>query len=212
MTDTLVRTRTRRWKPWVIGVGLGALVGLGVAVAVTWQEFSGDQREVVDFGVPLAEDQPRLPADDGLDVADAPPASQVPPPDAVLVDGGWPEAAAFIAREAEAGRPTLVNIFASWCIPCRVEMPLLLEARDANPDITFLGIDHIDRREDGEAFVEELGVDFATIFDQTGDVAFTVGSRAMPTTVIFDAEGRLAGRVVGEVTETSLQRLLDEGR
>lgn len=212
MTDTLERPRARPWLPWAIGLVVVAVLGLGVGVAVTWQQFSGEQREVVDFGAVPDEGQPRLPADDGLDVADAPPAATVPPPDAVLADGGWPETAAFIAREAEAGRPTLVNIFASWCIPCRTEMPLLLEARDANPDVTFLGIDHMDRREDGERFVEELGVDFATIFDDSGDVAFTVGSRAMPTTVIFDTDGRLAGRIVGEVTETSLQRLLDEGR
>jgi cytochrome c biogenesis protein CcmG, thiol:disulfide interchange protein DsbE len=202
------RAHVRRW--WVIGAAVATVV---LVAATVLNVLGPDQdREVVDFGVPVADDQPRLPADDGLDVADAPPAAEVPPADAVLADGGWPEAAAFVAREAEAGRPTLVNIFASWCVPCRVEMPLLLEARDANPDVTFLGIDHQDRREDGEAFVEELGVDFATIYDPEGDVAFALGSRFMPTTVIFDTEGRLAGRIFGEVTASSLQRLLDEGR
>jgi hypothetical protein len=74
---------------------------------------------------------------------------------------------------------------------------MLLEARDANPDVTFLGIDHLDRLEDGEAFVEELGIDFATIHDLDGDVAFAVGGRGMPTTVVFDRDGQLAGRVSG---------------
>ncbi|NBB84507.1 MAG: redoxin domain-containing protein, partial [Alphaproteobacteria bacterium] len=66
--------------------------------------------------------------------------------------------AGFARADLTGGRPALVNIFASWCGPCRAEMPMLLEARDANPEVTFLGIDHLDRREDGEAFVEELGI------------------------------------------------------
>lgn len=172
---------------------------------------SGSDREVVDFP-PLEEDAPEVPADRGLDVADVEPPETVPPVDARLVPGGWPEAAAFVAREAEQGRPTLINIFASWCTPCRTEMPMLLEARDDNPDITFLGIDHQDPLEAGEEFVDELGIDFATIHDPDGDVAFAVGGRVMPTTVIFDAEGRLAGRVPGELTETTLENLLDQVR
>jgi len=168
--------------------------------------------EVVDFGATPGEDAPRVPADDGVDVFAVDRPEAVPPLDARLTPGGWPEAAAFIAREAEAGNPTLVNIFASWCGPCRAEMPMLLEARDDNPEVTFLGIDHLDRLEDGEAFVEEFGIDFATIHDLDGDVAFAVGGRGMPTTVVFDRDGRLAGRVVGELTETTLAQLLDEVR
>jgi thiol-disulfide isomerase/thioredoxin len=168
--------------------------------------------EVVDFGAQPPEDGPALPADSGLDASQADAPEAVPARDARLADGGWPEAAAFIAREAEDGQATLVNIFASWCGPCRAEMPMLIEASAANPDITFLGIDHMDRRADGEAFVDEFGIDFATIYDIDGDVAFAVGGRGMPTTVVFDRDGRLAGRVVGEVTPTSLEELLDEVR
>ena len=188
-----------RWLPIALLAVVAVLLGSGCSA----------NDEVVDFGAPPPDGAPSVPADHGLDATTAPTPDAVPPVDARLEPGGWPEAAAFIAREAEAGRPTLVNIFASWCIPCRTEMPLLLETRDDNPDITFLGIDHLDRFEDGQGFVDELGVDFATIFDIDGDVAAAVGARGMPTTVIFDAEGRLAGRVVGEVTATSLQQLLD---
>lgn len=185
---------------------LVVIVGAGLAAC------AGDEGEVVDFGARPGEDAPRVPADDGVDVFAVDPPSQVPPADARLAAGGWPEAAAFIAREAEGGSPTLVNIFASWCGPCRAEMPMLLAARDANPDIAFLGIDHLDRLEDGEAFVEELGVDFATIHDIDGEVAFAVGGRGMPTTVVFDRDGKLAGRVVGELTEVTLAELLDQVR
>ena len=168
--------------------------------------------EVVDFGAEPGPDVPRVPADDGVDVFAVEPPAVVPSTGDRLVPGSWPEAAAYIAAQAEAGRPTLVNIFASWCGPCRAEMPLLLEARDANPDIAFLGIDHLDRLEDGEAFVDELGIDFTTIHDIDGDVAFAVGGRGMPTTVVFDREGQLVARYVGELGETSLAELLDQVR
>lgn len=171
-----------------------------------------DGPEVVDFGIAPAEDAPRVPADGGLDVHDVEAPESVPPRDADLAEAGWPETAAWIAREAEADRPVLVNIFASWCGPCRREMPLLLDAADANPEITFLGVDHVDRFEDGRAFVDELGITFPTLYDINGDVAFAVGGRGMPTTVVFDAQGRLAGRVIGELTEASLEQLLDAVR
>jgi len=168
--------------------------------------------EVVDFGSDAAGEAVDLPDTDEVSVVDAPEPDAVPPPDARLEPGGWPEAAAFIAREAGSGNPTLVNLFASWCTPCRAEMPLLLRARDANPDITFLGIDHVDRLEDGEAFIDEFGVDMATIHDLEGDVAAAIGARAMPTTALFDRDGQLVARVVGELNETSLDQLLDEVR
>ena len=85
---------------------------------------------------------------------------------------------------------------------------MLIESAERESEVTFLGIDHMDRFEDGEAFVDEFGIEFATIHDIDGDVAFNVGGRAMPTTVVFDRDGRLAGRVFGELTPTSLEQLL----
>jgi len=163
--------------------------------------------EVVDFGAVPGSAAPSRPADLGLDARES--AGTPPAPDARLESGGWPEAAAFIVREADRGRPTLVNIFASWCGPCRAEMPLLLAAHREHPEVAFLGIDHLDRREDGEAFIDEFGIDFATIHDLDGDVAVAVGSRGMPTTVVFDTDARLVARVIGELTPRTLAELLD---
>ncbi len=143
-----------------------------------------------------------------VDDADTP--DQVPPRDAQLADGGWPETAAWIRRENADGRPVLVNIFASWCAPCRREMPLLIDAAAERDDIAFLGIDHLDQRADGERFVDEMGITFPTIYDIAGDVAGALGARGMPTTVVFDVDGRLAGHHTGELTASSLDRLLNE--
>lgn len=169
--------------------------------------------EPVTFGDVEPDESAPLPADSGLNIAEVPePTQPVPSRDAVLEDGGWEETAAWIARENAEGRPVLVNILASWCTPCRVELPLLMETADANPDVAFLGIDHMDRREDAEAFVEEMAISFPTIYDDAGDVAAAVGSRVMPTTVVFDTDGRLAARVFGELSERSLEDLLDAVR
>lgn len=134
-----------------------------------------------------------------------------PARDAMLEDGGWPEAAAWIAREAAEGRPTVVNLFASWCAPCLEEAPVLRRAAQAHPDVAFLGIDHIDRRDDGEAFVAELDIGFdAILFDVAGDVATGIDARGMPTTAFFDRDGRMVGLHTGPVTDEDMADRLRE--
>jgi thiol-disulfide isomerase/thioredoxin len=151
---------------------------------------------------------------DGDDVVDVTEVEDAQPParDAVLEDAEWPETAAWIRREVEDGRPVLMNILASWCIPCERELPLLLDAAEANPDVAFLGVDHQDQRENAEQFVEEQGITFPTVFDIGGDVAYSIGGRGMPTTAVFDTDGVMVAKHTGELTASSLQELLDEVR
>ena len=126
----------------------------------------------------------------------------------VLTDGGWDEAAAFVARNAAAGRPTVINLFASWCGPCEREMPLLNRVADEEVDTVFLGVAHLDARRDAERFVAEQQVRFTTILDLDGVVAAAVGGRGLPVTVAFDRDGVMVGRVFGELTEVSLEELI----
>lgn len=168
-------------------------------------------RPVVALAVALALLLAACASDDtpDLDVSAAPTAT-APPRDARLVDAGWPEVAAWIARENADGRPVVVNLFASWCAPCRAEAPLLRAAADAHPAVAFLGVDHQDRREEGERFLEEERLGFPTVWDWEGDVARAVGGRGMPTTAFFDHEGRLVFTYTGVLTEPLLaQRLAD---
>lgn len=178
---------------------------LVVVAALLVAACSSSNNDVIEFG----DTQTPPPAPSSFDVF-AYTNADTPAVDAVLADGGVDAAAAFIRREVANGRPTLVNIFASWCGPCRAEMPLLNETYLRYQDeIAFLGVAHLDRFEDALGFVDEFAVPFATVYDFDGDFAFAVESRGMPTTVVFDQEGQLIARVVGELTETSLMKLLN---
>lgn len=152
-----------------------------------------------------------LGGDDRVDVHDVA-AAEAPPRDADLADAGWPEAAAWIRREAGEGRPVVMNIFASWCAPCERELPLLNRTAAANPDVAFLGIDHLDQRDSAERFVAEQEVGFPTLYDVGGEVAAGVGARGMPTTAFFDADGRLVSLATGELSEQQLEARLAELR
>lgn len=134
-----------------------------------------------------------------------------PPADAALAEVEWPDAAAWIAREAANDRPVVVKLFASWCAPCRAEAEVVLAAIPEHPGVTFLGIDHEDRLEAGEAFAEETGLDtIPTLFDPFGEVARAGGATGMPSTLFFDREGVLVDVHTGPLTTEELDERLDD--
>lgn len=144
-----------------------------------------------------------------VDVAAA--ASGAAVPDGPLVDGGWPEVAAFVMANADEGRATVVNLFASWCAPCEEELPMLLERSAATPDVAWLGVASQDPRERAAPFVERLEVVWPSVLDRTATTHIELEGTAMPTTAFFDAQGQLQSVVVGildaERLETELDRI-----
>jgi len=196
-----------RRGPRRIAIAAAVLLAAGlmaVAATVTLTQRGGG---VVDFGAVPGPDQPRLLADSGLRVEGAD-VALAPPLGSVLTDGGWEQASAFVARNAAAGLPTIINLFASWCGPCEREMPLLNRVADHESGAVFLGIAHLDARGDAERFVAEQQVSFTTILDLDGAVAAAVGGRGLPVTVAFDRDGVMVGRVFGELTDASLEDLV----
>ena len=120
-------------------------------------------------------------------------------PDGVLVEGGWPEVAAFVEESAGEGKATVVNMFASWCAPCEAELPLLLEVSATTPDVRWLGVASEDRRRNAEPFVERLEVTWPSVLDLDASTHVALESVAMPTTAFFDATGALRSVVIGEL-------------
>jgi cytochrome c biogenesis protein CcmG/thiol:disulfide interchange protein DsbE len=104
-----------------------------------------------------------------------------------------------LARDDMIGRPALVNVFASWCAPCRVEHPVLSEL--ARGGIAIFGISYKDKAEDSRRFLAELGNPYARVgWDNDGRVAIEWGVYGVPETFVIDRRGRIRHRHVGAVT------------
>ena len=106
------------------------------------------------------------------------------------------------------GTPVVVNLWASWCEPCKREMPMLSQAAADQADVQFLGVDTLDSREGGEAFIAELAVTFPSLFDPDGVIRTDLGSFGLPVTVFFDADGTQVAKVDGELSQDALEEHL----
>jgi cytochrome c biogenesis protein CcmG/thiol:disulfide interchange protein DsbE len=107
------------------------------------------------------------------------------------------------------GKPVVLNFFASWCVPCRDELPLLERAsRVSGDDVSFVGVDVNDSRKGATAMLDEAGVTFPTGYDPDRSVATRYRLRGMPTTVFVDARGRVAEVAHGRLTAADLDRRL----
>ncbi len=98
-----------------------------------------------------------------------------------------------------AGKPVVVNFWASWCHPCRKEFPLLKAARakHARDGLEVIGVSYRDIASDGRAFVADQGADWAFARDPDGKLAAAYGVRAVPQTFFVDADGTIVSRVFG---------------
>lgn len=101
-----------------------------------------------------------------------------------------------------AGEVVVLNFWASWCGPCREEQPELNEAADALADlpVQFLGVNVGDSVPNAQAHEREFGIPYPSVFDPSYGYAAefgAVGPRSIPTTIMIDAEGRVAARLFG---------------
>lgn len=114
------------------------------------------------------------------------------------------------------GDVVVVNVWGSWCAPCRAEAPALQEVaeKSAKDDVQFVGINTRDQRAAALAFEETYGITYPSLFDQSGEVqlAFrdSLPPNAIPSTIVIDREGRVAARVIGPTTYSQLSELVDQ--
>lgn len=111
------------------------------------------------------------------------------------------ETPGLASADLRSGRVTVVNVFASWCAPCRVEHPMLT-ALARVPGITLVGIAYKDKVEATKAFLDELGNPFTLIgADTTGRVGIDWGVYGVPETYLVSKTGEIAWKHVGPLTE-----------
>lgn len=104
------------------------------------------------------------------------------------------------------GQVSLVNFWASWCVPCRAEMPLLVELAAAGT-VPVFGINYKDGPAEARALLAELGDPYTRIgADNDGRVAIDWGVYGLPETFVVDAEGRIAYKHVGPFNRQMLEQ------
>jgi cytochrome c biogenesis protein CcmG, thiol:disulfide interchange protein DsbE len=145
-------------------------------------------------------------------------AGEAPPAPSFSLEVLWPRAATWpvTARRGLAdgrldlrelrGRPVVINFWASWCIPCRDEAPLLnASARAHAGRVVFLGVDVQDLTSDARAFSREFDTPYVSVRDRGNGTYEDYGLTGVPETYYLDAGGRIIAHTPGAISRTTLE-------
>ncbi|MFT3803628.1 MAG: TlpA disulfide reductase family protein [Burkholderiaceae bacterium] len=112
---------------------------------------------------------------------------------------------------AYAGRPVVLNLWASWCPPCRREMPVFEQAQADFPDVAFVMVNQGESPRQASAFLAREGLTFKdALLDPSSKTQHALGAQGLPTTLFFDAEGRLIDAHLGELSRARLKQTLSQ--
>ena len=131
------------------------------------------------------------------------PAVQLPQMTLARLEGGT------LSLPALAGKPVVINLWASWCGPCRREMPLMRKAQLAHPETTFIFVNQGETPAQITAYLRSEAIVLDNIvLDARPGLARVLNSKALPTTFFFDSKGLLVERRVGELSAATLSERL----
>lgn len=172
----------------------GLIIGAGVGAAVLFG--FGDDNALIGI------------ADSGSqDGASAAPALGAPAPDFELetLSGGK------LSLEDLRGKTVLLNFWATWCGPCRVEMPAIQSRFEQHhPELEVLAINFDEPANQVQAYVQELGLTFTVLLDPGGEVQRLYRIRGYPSTYIVDEDGIIRVQHIGLMTEEQLDGFLSQ--
>ena len=175
-----------------------ASVAAGLAAVLLLAGCTGEPRATSDGPAPVEDDVL------GVDTALAPCPEQ---PEAATAGGGALPELAFdcvgggsLDLAKAPGAPTVLNLWGSWCTPCRDELPVLQEFADVAGDrVRVLGVISRDGVPQADSFAADAGITFPSAFDGEGALMAELGLNALPYTAFLDADGRLVHSELGPV-------------
>jgi len=113
-----------------------------------------------------------------------------------------------------AGRPAIINYFASWCPPCKAELPYFERAwMEHGDDIAFIFLDSIDGQRETKATIKRFIAEFpfaGPVYWDEGIFAYLFQTTSLPTTIFIDGDGRIMGGQLGMVAERTLDAIIEE--
>ncbi len=119
-----------------------------------------------------------------------------------------------IALADYAGRVVVLNVWASWCAPCRAETADLVDVARDRSDVRFLGLNVRDQEPAAEAFVRSQAVPYPSLVSQDGSLMLEfyglLNLASIPSTIVVDTEGRIAALVLGQVDAGTLRGLVTD--
>ena len=106
------------------------------------------------------------------------------------------------------GTPVVLNLWASWCTPCRAEMPAIDAAAARHPGVKFVGVAVQDDNQAAEDFARELGVTYTIGLDERDEVNALYPTFGLPVTYVISAEGVILQPIFGELEEAQLDAVI----
>lgn len=177
------------WRKWTLLIGAGLLLGLGLGLVIL-------------FGFDFVQASM-------IEKEKTPEAAQV---GALAPDFELQNIQGETVRLSEyRGKPVLVNFWATWCAPCKLEMPNFQKYYARYPGrFEILAIEYNESQDTVERFVEDMGLTFAVLSDPDAKVHALYRFLGYPTTYVIDSEGILRFQHVGLMNESTLEKYLSE--
>lgn len=185
MSNIVDQPQGSRRRFWVL---LPLLLFMALAALFFYRLGSGDPSRIPSALIGRAVPPTELPAVQGL-VADGKPLPGISPADF-------------------KGQVTLLNVWASWCVPCHDEVPML-EALAKDNRIRLVGINYKDQADNARRFIGRYGNPFQAVgADPNGRAAIEWGVYGVPESFVIGRDGRIAYKLVGPITEANLKTML----
>lgn len=186
------RTPSRRTALAAAGAAVLSVALLTAALAEGSREGTGERRAAQPF-------------------TEYPPAERGDP---VSLDGRDLEGGG-VSTGALRGEPVVLNVWGSWCAPCRTEAPVLrsVSAEYASRGVRFLGINVKDNPAAAVAFERRFDITYSSLDDRSGQATLALSdylpASVVPATLVLDRQGRVSARILGAVEASTLRSLLD---